>query len=80
MHYNYGTYIRSENLICFTGDFFPFNSPSCKLFLNGVEVNTRLHNANEYQIDDSVVELVVNDGYDEDITQDFNIYQTGEPI
>jgi len=52
-------------MICFTGDFFPFGSPSCQLWFgdgNGErwDINTRVHNANEYAIDDSVLELVIN--------------------
>jgi len=84
LNYEYGTFIESQELICFTGDFFPFNSPSCQLFMhNGgdrLAVNTQIHNANEYQIDDSVIELVVNDGAEEEVDQDFNVYSSGAPL
>lgn len=43
-------------------------------------ISTRIHNANEYQIDDSVIELVINQGFEDEIDQDFNVYSTGEPI
>lgn len=32
LEFGYGTYIKSQEPICFTGDFFPFQSPSCKLY------------------------------------------------
>lgn len=84
LNFEYGTYIESQEPICFTGDFFPFGSPSCVLALrtDGVseEISTRIHNANEYQIDDSVIELVINQDFEEEIDQDFNVYSTGEPI
>jgi hypothetical protein len=29
--FSYGTYFRSNEEICFTGDFFPYQSPSCHM-------------------------------------------------
>lgn len=40
LNYEYGTFIESQEPICFTGDFFPFSSPSCLLRFNGEDVNT----------------------------------------
>jgi hypothetical protein len=38
--FKYGTYYRSNAEICFTGDFFPFQSPSCHLHNSGLPVAT----------------------------------------
>lgn len=46
----------------------------------GNDISTRIHNANEYQIDDSVIELVINQDFEEEVDQEFNVYSTGEPI
>ena len=34
LSYDYGTYIKSQEPICFTGDFFKFISPSCVFYSN----------------------------------------------
>jgi len=44
------------------------------------DVGTRIHNANEYMIDDSVVELVINQNWSDEAEQNFNVYQTGAPV
>ena len=32
IEFSYGTYVRSHEPVCFTGDFFPYLSPSCQLW------------------------------------------------
>jgi len=49
--FKYGTYYRSNEEICFTGDFFPYQSPSCHLKNSGLPVATQIHNPHEYAMD-----------------------------
>jgi len=48
IEFQYGTYVKSDEPICFTGDFFPYLSPSCKLYINGGDepINTYINSAN----------------------------------
>jgi len=80
MDYLYGTFIESQELICFTGDFFPFTSPHCELYLADDAINTHVHNANEYQIDDSALEFIINQGSAEESSTELNVFSTGEPL
>jgi hypothetical protein len=59
-----GTYYRSNEEICFTGDFFPYQSPSCYLKNSGLPIATQIHNPHEYAMDRFVQQIVVNMDYD----------------
>jgi hypothetical protein len=61
--FQYGTYYRSNEEVCFTGDFFPYMSPSCRLQNSGLPVATQIHNPHEYAMDQFVMEIVLNSDY-----------------
>ena len=44
LNYEYGTYMKSNEPICFIGDIFPAISPSCGLKLDYMPVSTMIHN------------------------------------
>jgi hypothetical protein len=62
--FSYGTYHRSNAEICFTGDFFPYQSPSCTLHNSGLPVATQIHNPHEYAMDDLITQIVLNSDYE----------------
>jgi len=59
----YGAIEKTNEPICFTGDFFPFYAPSCALINSGAPQPTRLHGANEYAIDMNILEMKLNENY-----------------
>lgn len=61
----YGTYLRSNEEICFAGDFFPYQSPSCSLQNSHLPVATQIHNPHEYAMDQFILEIVLNQDYRE---------------
>jgi len=61
--FSYGTYLRSNEEICFAGDFFPYQSPSCHLENSHLPVSTQIHNPHEYAMDQYILEIVLNDNY-----------------
>jgi len=80
LKFQYGTYIKSQEPICFTGDFFPFLSPSCSLLNSGKAVNTKIHNAHEYAIDFNILELKVNENWVPTVALDPKIYTVGATL
>jgi len=42
--FEYGTYMKSNEPICFTGDFFAYPSPSCGFREHRMPVSTSIHN------------------------------------
>lgn len=70
--FKYGTYYRSNAEICFTGDFFPFQSPSCHLHNSGLPVATQIHNPHEYAMDNIIMETLINAPY--------TPFETNEPV
>jgi hypothetical protein len=47
----YTSHMRSNEEICFGGDFFPYMNPSCYFQNSGLPVSTQLHNPHEYAMD-----------------------------
>lgn len=43
-------------------------------------INTQIHNANEYAIDDSALEFVINQEFEDNTEAEFNTYVDGAPI
>lgn len=60
----YNTYQRSNEEICFSGDFFPYINPSCYLQNSGLPVSTQLHNPHEYAMDMFMQEVFLNGYYE----------------
>jgi len=58
-----GTYQRSNEEICFAGDFFPYMSPSCYLQNSGLPVATQIHYPHEYAMDKFIMDIVLNLDY-----------------
>ena len=63
IEFRYGTYVRSHEPICFTGDFFPYLSPSCQLHNSDGPVNTEIHNPNAYAMHFDILELKINEDF-----------------
>lgn len=78
--FSYGTYFRSNEEICFTGDFFPYQSPSCHLQNSGLPVATQIHNPHEYAMDQFVMEIVLNSGYLPFQETEPTVFQTGGTV
>jgi hypothetical protein len=59
----YGTFERSNEEICFSGDHYPYMGPSCYLQNSGLPVATQIHNPQEYAIDPIIQEMLINADY-----------------
>ena len=80
MHFKYGSIEKTNEPICFTGDFFPFYAPSCGLVNSDVEQPTMLHGANEYAIDRNILELKVNEELQWQVPAEPVVYARGAVV
>ena len=80
LQFVYGSIEKTNEPICFTGDFFPFYAPSCTLFNSSEVQPTRQHGANEYAIDRNILELKVNDDYQWQVPAEPVVYSIGAVV
>lgn len=80
LKFQYGTYIKSQEPICFTGDFFPYLSPSCALFNSGKDVKTKIMEANKYAIGFNILQFKVNEQFVPTVATDPKIYTIGAAL